>query len=182
MRLVGAVVGRENPRVDLNIATAAGGVNWKWLIRRANTCCSALLSDYLDWISGHPNVELLKAHFELFLVVDKKVAVFARVSDIDEDADEFIAENFALVLLVTTDHLRLRGHRIVLLSEFQERLADQFIRDRPAVVKPQGQQDLELSERIAHRWQAPQRRTKSPPTRGRPTQRMARLSHHWPNF
>ena len=51
----------------------------------------------------------------------------------------------------------LEGNGMELLLEFQKRLPDQFIGDRLAVVKPQGQQDLEPPERTAHRSLAPRR-------------------------
>jgi hypothetical protein len=62
--------------------------------------------------------------------------ILGRVWHVHEQAHQLVAVFFALVLPVAADHLSFRGDRVELLPEFQDRLADEFVRDRTAVVKP----------------------------------------------
>src|SRR5262249_47117086 len=66
------------------------------------------ISDDLDEIGRHPDIELPEAGFELFLVSDEKLPAFSAVRHVYEDPDQFISIHLAFVLPVAADHLGLR--------------------------------------------------------------------------
>src|SRR5262245_15863525 len=131
-------------------------------------------SDDLDEVGGHPDVELLEPSLELFFVSDEELAVIWSIGNIENNAHEVIAVHFTLMLPEAANHLRLGGDGSEVLAEFQQRLTDEAIGDGLAIVKPQGQKDLEPPERTAHRWPAPGLRKEFPPEQGKPMQERVR--------
>ena len=97
---------RVNARTDFP-ARQALHVRMRGGVRRSASA-KARQSDHIDGTGRHPGVELLEAGFELFLVAHEEGAILAGVGDVHEDAHQFIAEHFALVLPVAADHLRFR--------------------------------------------------------------------------
>lgn len=76
------------------------------------------VSKHFDEIGSDPDIDLLETSFENFLLFLEKYAILSTVWHIDEDAHQFVSEDFTLMLPVALDHLRLGGASIELLSNF----------------------------------------------------------------
>ena len=68
--------------------------------------------------------------------------------------DEVVAINLTFVLPRPADGLRFSRNSAEVLSQFEQRLTNQLLGHRLAVIKPQRQEEFESSERSAHKWAA----------------------------
>src|SRR5688572_22026734 len=108
-------------------------------------------SENFDRVSCEPDVELLKASFELLFVSDEELAIGRSIGDVDKHAHEFITIALVVLSPLTANDLSFCGHRSKPLLQLCERLREESVGDGMAVVKPQRKQDFVLAERTAHR-------------------------------
>jgi hypothetical protein len=85
---------------------------------------------------GHPDVDLFESHLEEFFELLKELLILVGVGDIDEDADEVIAEKLARMLPQATNDLRFGGDGAEACSKFQECFANRFVFDGLIIVRP----------------------------------------------
>jgi hypothetical protein len=104
----------------------------------------------VDWIGGHPNIQLPEPGFQLLLVATKEIAVLRFVFHIDENAEELITKTLSLLPPCALDHLGFPGNGSKPFLQFAESLADQVVRDRLPVIELPWQQEL-VTTQSAHR-------------------------------
>src|SRR5262249_54132527 len=111
-----------------------------------------IASDDLDRIGSHPDVQLLETALELTLVRDEELSTLLGVRDVHEDTHQFIAVSLALMPPLAPNSLRLGGHGSKMLLQLDQRVRNERIRDRLAIVKPQREQEFVPAEHSAHSW------------------------------
>ncbi len=78
------------------------------------------------------------------------------VGDVNENPDQVVAEGLTFDAPMPTDRLGLSGDGPEALFELDQRVREQVVGNRRAVMEPQGRQRLETPERFAHKWLDPQ--------------------------
>lgn len=89
-----------------------------------------------EGVARYPHVELLELCLEALLVLDNVGVILGRIWNVYKQAYQFVAELFSLVLPVAADDLGFRRDRVELPSTLNNRLADKFVWNRTAIVKP----------------------------------------------
>ena len=81
----------------------------------------------------------------------KEVPVLLRVRNIHENAHQFVAIHLTRVLPLAFYPLGFRGDSAKLATKFNERVGNEVIRHRTAIIKPEREQNLESPAGSAHR-------------------------------
>jgi hypothetical protein len=66
------------------------------LLRRGSR--SNPLSQHINRVAGHPNVDLAELQLQPILQVEKKLPVFRDILDVNEDTNQFVVINLALMM------------------------------------------------------------------------------------
>ena len=81
----------------------------------------------------------------------KEIPVLLCVGDIHEDAHQLIAVHLTSVLPLAFHPLSFRGDSAELATKFNERIGNEVLRYRTAIVKSKREQNLESPAGSAHR-------------------------------
>src|ERR1041385_7821007 len=103
-------------------------------------------------MTRYPDVELVKALFESPLELLKELAAFLEILHVHKHAHVFVTIDLALIFPLSANDLRLCGNRAKSVPKLKQRLGDQRIRHRRAVIEPKRDQDFVPSLQSAHRW------------------------------
>jgi hypothetical protein len=102
-------------------------------------------------VAGHPNVNLFEFLLQPILEQKKKLPVCRNIFHIDENPNEVVVVNFALLMPLALNCLGFSRGGAEPPPQFDERVCDQAGRDLPAVIKPPRQPDFVSTEGNAHR-------------------------------
>src|SRR5438046_3084068 len=101
-------------------------------------------------MTGHPDRNLAEFASHPLPEAKEEIPVLPCVLNVHEDAHQFVAVNFPSVLPLAFYPLRFRGDSAEPAAKLHQRLGDQFLRHRAAIVKPEWQQNLESPAGNAH--------------------------------
>ncbi len=103
---------------------------------------SARLQDF-DRVSRHPDFELFESDLQATLQIEEELAVFGNVRNVDEYANQVVAEQVVLTMPQAADGLGFGRDRAETPLKLKQRVGDQFVRHWPAVVKALRQKNFE---------------------------------------
>src|SRR5438128_11572431 len=106
-------------------------------------------------MAGHPDGNLAELAPHTLSELKKKIPVLLRILDVHEDAHQFITLHFPSMLPLAFYPLSFRGDSAKPAAKLHQRLSNQCIRQRAAIVKPKRQQNLESPAGNAHTSLAP---------------------------
>ena len=90
----------------------------------------------VNGVTGHPDRNLSEPALYSFSEVKKEIPVLLCVGDIHEDAHQFVTVHLSGVLPLAFYSLSFRGDRAKFVTKFNQRVGNEAIRHRTAIVKP----------------------------------------------
>src|SRR5205814_2598464 len=110
--------------------------------KRAESYRTDHRSNDLDRIGGHPDVHLPEPALECLLEVPEEFTGVRIIGRVYENTNEVVEVDWAGVFSLSADRLGFGRNGAEALAKFQERLADDFVGNRRAVIEPKWKQDF----------------------------------------
>lgn len=101
---------------------------------------------HVDGVASDPDVQLLESFFQFFFEGGEEFFGFFGVFDIDEHANQLVAVGLSQMRPCSLNGLRLRRNGAEPLAKLEQRLSDQLVGNRVAVIELEREKNLETPQ------------------------------------